>query len=84
MDPVFQFDLSVILGLSFVWMGVMILLVNGLPRNLRGGEVPTAPKGTPEAFGLWWLDQYAYIGLVVLVLGLLMLGAAALGLTGAR
>ena len=78
MMPELWSDLSIILGLAFIWMGTMILIVGGLPRQLRRGEVPTAPPGTPEAFGLWWLDQYSYIGLTVLILGLLSLGASVL------
>ncbi len=76
MTPELWTDLLIILGLAFCWMGTMILSVNGLPRQLRRGDVPTAPPGTPEAFGLWWLDQYSYIGLTVLTLGLLSLGAS--------
>ena len=36
----------------------------------RCPEVPTAPKGSPEAFGLFWIDQYGWIGLTLLVGGL--------------
>ncbi len=79
MTPHLWFDLSVILGLACLWMGTMILIVGGLPRQLRRGEIPTAPPGTPEAFGLWWLDQYAYIGLTVLGVGVVSLITAAVG-----
>lgn len=68
--PSILFDTLVILGLSLAWMCLMILCVNGLPRQLRRGEVPTAEPGTPEAFGLFWLDQYSWIGITVGVLGL--------------
>lgn len=66
-------DLAIILGLACIWMGALILWVGGLPRQLRRGEVPTAPKGTPEAFGLFWLDQYGYIGLTTLGVGAVLL-----------
>lgn len=59
----------VIGGLGSVWLGWQILVVAGLPRALRGGETPSAVPGTPEAFGLFWLDQYAYIGLILTLLG---------------
>ncbi len=67
----------VILGLACLWMGIMIIAVGGLPRQLRRGETPTAAPGTPEAFGLWWLDQYAYIGLAAGVVGIDLLAYAA-------
>lgn len=66
------FDLTIILGLAFCWMGSMILWVGGLPRQLRAGETPTAEPGTPEAFGLFWMDQYGYIGLAALGIGILL------------
>ena len=59
----------VALGLGMAFHGLLILWVGGLPRALTPGETPTAPKGTPEAFGLFWLDQYSYIGLVLAVSG---------------
>lgn len=70
MTPMLWFDLAIILGLACAWMGSLIVWVGGLPRQLRGGEVPTAPPGTPEAFGLFWMDQYGYIGLTTLCLGI--------------
>ncbi len=60
----------VCIGLGMLWHGAQIVWVGGLPRVLRSGEVPTAGKGTPEAFGLFWLDQYSYIGLTLAVLGI--------------
>ncbi len=62
------------LGLGMAFHGALILWVGGLPRALTPGDSPTAEKGTPEAFGLFWLDQYSYIGLVLFVVGV--------GLTG--
>jgi hypothetical protein len=46
------------------------LWVGGLPHALSPGEAPTAEKGSSEAFGLFWLDQYSYIGLVLSLAGL--------------
>ncbi|MDA0976962.1 MAG: hypothetical protein O3B72_00240 [Proteobacteria bacterium] len=65
-----------IMGLGLGFHGALILWVAGLPRMLRPGESPTAEKGTPRAFMLFWLDQYSFIGL-----GLLLLGSA-MALTG--
>lgn len=69
-------DWLIVVGLGAVWHGAQIIWVGGLPRQLRPGETPTAPKGTPEAFGLFWIDQYGYIGLT------LALGGAAAALVG--
>ncbi len=64
-------------GLGAVWLGWQIIwAAPKLPRQLRSGDTPTAPKGTPEAFGLFWMDQYGYIGLTLLV------GGAVLALVG--
>ena len=60
----------IVLGLGAMWHGAQIIWVGGLPRQVRRGETPTAPKGTPEAFGLFWIDQYGYIGLTLAVGGL--------------
>ena len=59
-----------IAGLGAAWLGWQIVWVAPLPRQLRRGEVPTAPKGSPEAFSLFWIDQYGWLGLALLVLGL--------------
>ena len=63
-----------IAGLGSVWLGWQILVVAGLPRTLRGGDTPSAEAGTPEAFGLFWLDQYAYIGLTLTLAGVGLVG----------
>ena len=59
-----------ITGLGAAWLGWQIVWVAPLPRQLRRGEVPTAPKGSPEAFSLFWIDQYGWLGLALLGLGL--------------
>tara|TARA_B100000809_G_C14795957_1_gene408452 strand:- start:395 stop:619 length:225 start_codon:yes stop_codon:yes gene_type:complete len=58
------------LGLGMAFHGLLILWVGGLPHALSSGESPSAEKGSPEAFGLFWLDQYSYIGLVLSLAGL--------------
>ena len=62
------------LGLGMAFHGRLIVWVGGLPRALTPGDSPTAEKGTPEAFGLFWLDQYSYIGLTLTVTGLALAG----------
>ncbi len=64
-------DWAVIIGLGAAWLGGQIVWVAPLPRQLRRGDVPTAPKGSAEAFSLFWIDQYGYLGLVLLLGGLL-------------
>jgi hypothetical protein len=66
-------DWLVVVGLGAIWHGVQIVWVGGLPRQLRRGQTPTAAPGTPEAFGLFWIDQYGYIGVSLAVGGALML-----------
>lgn len=55
----------IITGLGTLWLGLQIVAVGGLPRFLKRGEVPRAAPGTPQAFGLFWLDQYSVIGLLL-------------------
>ncbi len=70
-------DWLLTIGLGALWLGWQIVWVAPLPRQLRRGEVPTAPKGSPEAFSLFWIDQYGWLGLALLGFGL------AAGLIGA-
>lgn len=63
-------------GLGMLWHGALVLWVGGMPHAFRRGEKPTAPAGSAQAFMIFWLDQYSYIGLVLAVAGL------ALTLTG--
>lgn len=58
-----------IAGLGAIWLGAQIVLVAGLPRFFRRGEVPRASPGSPQAFMLFWLDQYSMIGLVLAITG---------------
>lgn len=62
---------AVIVGLGAAWLGWQIVWVAPLPRQLRRGDTPSAPPGSAEAFSLFWIDQYGYIGLVLLTGGLL-------------
>lgn len=68
-------DWLIIAGLGALWLGGQIVWVAPLPRPLRRGEVPTAPKGSPQAFNLFWLDQYGYLGLVLVAAGAVLFGA---------
>lgn len=63
-------DWLVIAGLGAAWLGWQIVAVGGLPRAIRPRDEPPVAKDSPEAFGRFWLDQYGFIGLTLLVGGL--------------
>ena len=75
-----------IFGLGAAWLGWQIVWVAPLPRQLRRVPADGAPerKGrAPEddgrrAFMRFWLDQYAWLGLTLLTLGLAAALAGAL------
>ena len=75
-------DWLIIGGLGAIWHGAQIVWVGGLPRQLRRGETPTAAPGTPQAFGLFWIDQYGYIGVTLAVGGALMVVVGLLTMSG--
>lgn len=58
-----------IIGLGAIWLGWQIVWVAPRPRQLRRGAVPTAPPGTPQAFLLFWIDQYGWIGIALTAIG---------------
>jgi len=68
-----------VIGLGCLWMGWLILANAPLPRQLRRGPAPTAEKGTPEAFGLFWMDQYAWFGVTLSVVGIVLPALALFG-----
>lgn len=76
MTPLVASDWLMIVGLGAVWLGAQIVWVAPLPRQLRRADAPKAAKGTPAAFGLFWLDQYGYIGLTLLAAGIVLMVAA--------
>ncbi len=64
-------------GAGCLWLGGQIVWVGGMPRQLRGGEVPSGEPGSERAFMLFWLDQYSYLGITLALAGgaLLLWGA---------
>ena len=62
-------------GLGLIWHGAQIVWIAPTPRQFKA-DVPKVEKGTPQAFQMFWLDQYAWIGIVLTVLGFAMLAAA--------
>jgi hypothetical protein len=71
-------DWLIVVGLGAIWLGAQIIWVAPLPRQLRRGEVPTAEKGSAAAFGLFWIDQYGWIGITLTVGGLVAVVAGGL------
>ena len=67
-------------GLGCSWLGAQIVWVAPLPRQLRKGDTPSAPKGSQAAFSLFWIDQYGWIGIALCTLGLCSVIASLLGL----
>ena len=72
-------NIFIVVGLGCLWMGWLIIANAGLPRQLRRGPQPTAEKGTPEAFGLFWMDQYSWFGVTLCVTGIGLPALAFLG-----
>lgn len=72
-------DWLIVSGLGAVWLGWQIVAVGGLPRAIRPRDEPPVAKGSPEAFGRFWIDQYGFIGLALVAggIGLAMWGAIA-------
>jgi len=68
-----------VVGLGCLWMGWLVLANAPLPRQLRRGPTPVAEKGTPEAFGLFWMDQYGWWGVTLSALGVVLPVLAFLG-----
>ena len=56
------------LSLGMMFQGSLILWVGGFPLSL-GGRLPGAVKGSPEAFGIFWLEQYRVIGFCLILMG---------------
>ncbi|MGI9324411.1 MAG: hypothetical protein ACR2PZ_04275 [Pseudomonadales bacterium] len=67
-------DWFIIIGLGALWLGAQIVWVAPRPRQLRSGDVPTAAKGSSEAFMLFWLDQYGWLGICLCAAGLIAAG----------
>lgn len=64
-------------GLGLIFQGALITWVGGFPLSLRG-KLPKAEKGTPQAFGIFWIEQYRLIGLSMTVVGVGLLGVGLL------
>ncbi len=65
-----------IVGLGACWLGWQIVWAAPVPRQLRS-EQPPVPDDPQKAYMLFWRDQYGWIGITLLGLGILaaLLGA---------
>ena len=59
------------IGLGFLWHGALIYWVAGLPRQLKKTSKNITESDTEKSFMLFWLDQYSWIGLLIIVIGIL-------------
>ncbi len=61
------------LGGGCLWHGLQIVWVAPTPTQLRKDK-PRTVKGTPQAFQVFWIDQYAWIGITLSCLGVVCIG----------
>ena len=59
------------IGLGFLWHGALIYWVAGLPRQLKKTSKNITESDTEKSFMLFWLDQYSWIGLLIIFFGIL-------------
>ena len=61
----------VILAAALVFVGLLVFRVHGLPRAL-GGARAASPKTAEDEARIRWLDQFSFIGLGLVLMGLLL------------
>ena len=59
------------IGLGFLWHGALIYWVAGLPRQLKKTSKNITESDTEKSFMLFRLDQYSWIGLLIIFIGIL-------------
>ncbi len=67
------------LGAGCLWHGLQVVWVAPTPSQFRkDGAVASEPRDAAAAFQIFWLDQYAWIGISLTLLGgvLILLGIA--------
>ena len=62
-----------IAGLGLLWLGTQIVWVAPVPTQLRPAAADKPEPGSAAAFNVFWLDQYAWIGITLCVAGSLLL-----------
>lgn len=58
-------------GLGCIWHGGQIIWAAPTPTQFLK-QKPEVEPGSPGAFQVFWLDQYAWIGISLVALGLLL------------
>ena len=61
-----------VIGAGCIWHGAQVIWVAPVPSQFVKGQAPVE-KDSAMAFQIFWLDQYAWIGITLVVLGLGML-----------
>ena len=64
------------LGLGCLWHGIQIVWAAPLPRQFRKAGLVNQALTKDGAFMLFWLDQYAWIGIVLCFIGLGLIASA--------
>jgi len=54
-----------------IWHGAQIVWVAPVPSQFAKDK-PQFEKGSAEAFQMFWLDQYAWIGISLVLIGVLI------------
>ena len=58
-------------GAGCIWHGAQIVWVAPVPTQFDKNHVKPEP-GSPQAFQVFWLDQYAWIGISLVVIGIVV------------
>lgn len=66
--------LLIAIGLGLMWHGIQIVWVAPTASQFKKDLPPVVP-GTDAAFNRFWLDQYAWIGIGLTMIGLVLLVA---------
>ncbi|MDG2060926.1 MAG: hypothetical protein P8J93_03800 [SAR86 cluster bacterium] len=76
MDAVFY---SIVVGLGSLWLGFQIIWIAGLPKQLQSiKDSRVYSEGSKEAFMAFWFNQYAWIGFILILLGLISITVGAI------
>lgn len=62
----------IVLGAGCIFHGALVVWVAPTPSQLLRDK-PQLEKGSAQAFQVFWLDQYAWMGVGLMVLGVVSL-----------